>query len=64
MEGNQTPLDLEVQTAVRETLALRWLTARTGTITHRTQNHILQKLSPEALARVAVILAEMEEAGQ
>jgi hypothetical protein len=63
MEGNQTPLDLEVQTAVREIIALRKLTLKTGTITLRTQNHVLQKLSPDALAKVAVILAALEEGG-
>jgi hypothetical protein len=63
MEGNKTPLDLEVQIAVREIVALRNLTKKTGTITLRTQNHILQKLSPEALAKVAVILEQLEEGG-
>jgi hypothetical protein len=61
--GNQTPLHQEVQKAVRELVALRNLTKQTGTVTLRTQNSILQKLSPGALTRVAVILAELEEGG-
>jgi len=61
--GNQTPLYQEVQKAVRELVALRNLTKQTGTVTLRTQNGILQKLSPAALTRVAVILAELEEGG-
>ena len=61
--GNQTPLDQEVQKAVRELVALRNLTKQTGTVTLRTQNGILQKLTPEALTRVAVILAEFEKGG-
>lgn len=61
MEGNQTPLDIEVQTAVREIVALRNLTKKTGTVTVRTQNHVFQRLSPEALARVAVIVEQLEE---
>jgi hypothetical protein len=58
--ANQSPLNIEVTKAVREIVALRNLTKKTGTVTNKTQNGILQKLSQDALTRVAVIL-ELEE---
>ena len=51
----------QVQTAVREVLALRELTRTTQMQTSRSQGYILKKLSPPVLARVAVILAEFEK---
>jgi hypothetical protein len=58
----ETPTDIEVKEALRQVLALRALTASTGTITTFTQNKLLRGLSPDALTRVAVILREMEKA--
>jgi hypothetical protein len=58
----ENPTDIEVKEALRQVLALRALTASTGTITTFTQNKLLRALSPEALTRVAVILREMEKA--
>lgn len=55
-----SPIDTEVNVAVREILALRALTKNTGNHTTYAQNIVLRKLSPVALTRVAVILAEME----
>jgi hypothetical protein len=57
----ETPTDIEVQEALRQVLALRALTASTGTVTTYTQNKVLRALSPEALTRVAVILTELEK---
>jgi hypothetical protein len=54
----------QVQTAVREVLALRELTRTTQMQTSRSQGYILKKLSPPVLARVAVILAEFEKSYQ
>ena len=51
-----TPSDA-AQKAIRQILALRQLTHETGTRTTRTQNAILQSLSPQVLAEVAEILA-------
>jgi hypothetical protein len=56
----ENPTDIEVKEALRQVLALRALTASTGTITTFTQNKLLRGLSPEALTRVAVTLREME----
>jgi hypothetical protein len=58
-----TPAEIaeQVQTAVREVLALRELTRTTQMQTSRSQGYILKKLSPPVLARVAVILAEFEK---
>jgi hypothetical protein len=53
-----------VQEAVRDLIALRKLSAATGTITTRTQNDLIRRLKPEVLVRVARILAEVEEASQ
>ena len=58
--SNETPVDIEVREAVREILALRALTKSTGNHTTYAQNVIIRKLSPLALTRVAVILAELE----
>jgi len=58
----ETPVDREVKEALRQVLALRDLTASTGTVTTYTQNKVLRALSPEALTRVAVILSELEKA--
>jgi hypothetical protein len=59
-EVELSPVDTEVNVAVREILALRTLTKNTGNHTTYAQNIILRKLSPVALTRVAVILAEKE----
>jgi non-canonical (house-cleaning) NTP pyrophosphatase len=59
----ETPTDREVKEALRRLLALRALTASTGTVTTYTQNKVLRALSPEALTRVAVILNELEKGG-
>lgn len=58
----ETPTDIEVKEALRQIMALRALTASTGTITTFTQNKVLRGLSSEALTRVAVILSELEKA--
>jgi hypothetical protein len=60
--SNPTKQDIEVHEAVRDLMALRKLSAATGTITTRTQNDLLRRLNPEVLVRVARILAQMEEA--
>lgn len=57
----ETSVDREVKEALRQVLALRALTASTGTVTAYTQNKVLRALSPEALTRVAVILNEVEK---
>jgi hypothetical protein len=61
---NNPPVDVDaqVQKVVREILALRRLTKDTRFQTSKSQSHILASLSPEVLARVAVILSEMEGA--
>lgn len=61
MDNNQTPLNDEVAVAIEEILALRHLTSQTGTVTYRTQNQIFQRLSPKALAKVAVELKRLED---
>lgn len=48
--------DATVQRAVKQVLALRKLTKDTGTITTRSQNKVLQALTPEHLAVVAEVL--------
>lgn len=68
MGNEKTPLLTAVfsdaaQNAARKILALRKLTRETGTRTTRTQNSILQTLSPEVLAEVAVILAGLGQGG-
>ena len=57
----ETSVDREVKEALRRVLALRALTASTGTVTTYTQNKVLRALSPETLTRVAVILNELEK---
>jgi hypothetical protein len=59
----ETSTDIEVKDALRQVMALRALTASTGTITTYTQNKVLRGLSPEALTRVAVILNELQKGG-
>jgi hypothetical protein len=59
----ESPLD-QVQEAVRGVLALRKLAKDANMHTNKSQTAILKELSPEALKRVAIILAQMEEAGQ
>jgi hypothetical protein len=54
--------DTLVHETVRGVLALRKLTRDTRTQTSKSQGALLQALSPAVLTRVAVILAEMEEA--
>ena len=54
---NPEPKLTPVQTAVlSQLLALRKLTFQTGTITRRTQNHILQNLGDDDLAVISVAL--------
>jgi hypothetical protein len=57
-------LDQQVQDAVRGVFALRKLAKDANMHTNKSQTAILKTLSPEALKRVALILAQMEEAGQ
>jgi hypothetical protein len=47
---------MDAQEAVARIIALRKLTEATGTITTRVQNRILQSLSDDVLAEVAVAL--------
>lgn len=47
-----------VEDTVKKIKALRWLTAQTGTKTTRSQNALLQALSAEELAEVALRLNE------
>jgi len=54
--------DTLVHDTVRGVLALRKLTRDTRTQTSKSQGALLQALSPPLLTRVALILAEMEEA--
>ena len=52
--------DVSVRDAVRSVLALRSLTKSVNMRTTHSQTSILKTLSPGALARVAVVLAEMD----
>jgi len=56
-------LDQQVQEAVRGVVALRKLAKDANMHTNKSQTAILKTLSPEALKRVALILAAMEEDG-
>jgi hypothetical protein len=56
--------DRTVQDAMRKVLALRKLAKGVNMRTTHSQTAVLKTLSPAVLARVAVILAEMEEAVQ
>jgi hypothetical protein len=56
--------DAQVHDAVRQVIALRKLAKDANMRTTHTQTAILKNLSAAALARTAVILAEMEEAAQ
>jgi hypothetical protein len=49
-------LDRQVNEAFDKLLALREMTAETGTVTVRAQNQVLQSLPHDVLARVAVLL--------
>jgi hypothetical protein len=59
----ETPEDIEVRTSVEGVLALRKLARDSHMSTNKSQTHILQKLGPDALRRVALILATLEEGG-
>ena len=59
----ETPEDIEVREAVEGILALRKLGRDSHMSTNKSQTHILQKLAPDALRRVAVILAAFEKTG-
>ena len=59
----ETPDDIEVREAVEGILALRKLGRDSHMSTNKSQTHILQKLAPDALRRVAVILAAFEKTG-
>jgi hypothetical protein len=61
---SEKDLDKQVQDAVRGVLALRKLAKDANMHTNKSQTAILKTLSPEALRRVALILAQMEEAGR
>lgn len=54
--------DASVRDAVRDVLALRALTKSVNMRTTHSQTAILKALTPSALARVAVILSELEKA--
>jgi hypothetical protein len=54
--------DVSVRDAVRDVLALRALTKSVNMRTSHSQTAVLKTLSPVALARVAVILNELEKA--
>jgi len=56
--------DASVHDAVRDVLALRSLTKRVNMRTTHSQTAVLKTLTPGALARVAVILSQMEEAAE
>jgi hypothetical protein len=56
-----TSLSIDAQKALRQILALRKLTRDTGTRTTKTQNGVLQALSPAVLAEVAEVLAGLDE---
>lgn len=53
--------DRSVQDAVRDVLALRSLAKTTNMRTTHSQTAILKKLTPTALARVAVIIEAFEK---
>jgi hypothetical protein len=59
----ETPEDIEVREAVEAVLALRKLSRDSHMSTNKSQTHILQKLSPDILRRVALILAAFEKTG-
>jgi hypothetical protein len=64
LESSNPPLnpeDLAVHSAVKSVMALRKLARDSNMQTNKSQTAILKTLPPEILARVAVILAEMEE---
>lgn len=54
--------DASVRDAARDVLALRALTKSVNMRTTHSQTAILKTLTPSALARVAVILSELEKA--
>lgn len=57
----ETPEDIEVREAVEGVLALRKLGHDSHMSTNKSQTHILQKLAPDVLRRVALILAAFEK---
>jgi len=59
----ETPEDIAVREAVEGILALRKLGRDSHMSTNKSQTHILQKLAPDALRRVALILAAFEKTG-
>jgi len=59
----ETPEDVEVREAVEGVLALRKLGRDSHMSTNKSQTHILQKLAPDVLRRVALILAAFEKTG-
>ena len=59
----QAEEDNTVKTAVQQIVALRKLTADTHLRTNQSQARVLAALPAPALARVAVILAALEEQG-
>jgi hypothetical protein len=59
----ETAEDIEVREAVEGILALRKLGRDSHMSTNKSQTHILQKLAPDVLRRVALILAAFEKTG-
>jgi hypothetical protein len=57
-------LDAQVREAVKDIVAIRKLGSAAHMSTNKSQSAVLRELNPEALKRVARILAEMDEAAQ
>jgi len=57
----ETSEDIEVREAVEGILALRKLGRDSHMSTNKSQTHILQKLTPDVLRRVALVLAAFEK---
>lgn len=63
-QPNKERSEREVADAIRGIVALRKLTKETHFQTGRSQSAILKTLNEEQLAKVAIALAAIEEAGQ
>jgi hypothetical protein len=63
-QPNKEQLEREVADAIRGIAALRKLTKETRFQTGRSQSSILKTLNEEQLAKVAIALAALEEAGR
>lgn len=62
-DQSNTPEDKQIADAVAGILSLRKLGKEANMHTSKAQSSLLKALSPTALARVAIILAEYEKAG-